>query len=406
MIYTRVFLLPTAIVAMTLRFSPVFGIHTQVRYKWKSKCDYFGEDIKSVRGISSKCGHQCVIEAKCTHWSWTDVDGGTCWLKQSRKASILMSAGQGFCGYITDRVSIADSTQNNEQNNPAQIEQNPVQNTIPIEQNSDLVTSWTFSNKKAFETPESTPYDNGLKTAENAEMLKQNPAQIELKPIQIELKPIQIELNPSPIELKPAQIKQEPIQIKQEPAQIKLKPAQIKQEPAKIDTIPIEQKPVQKADLPTSWTFSNEKALETPESTPYDNGLKAAENAEMLSSLNSYRADNGVAALIIDNRLMAAAMVHSKYQATYCIMQHEGINDSNPGDRMKSQNYFWSYSAENVAAGQANVSEVMTSWWNSEHHRDNILRVTVTHVGFALVANDACEYKRFWTQDFGAEQTA
>ncbi|RMX67923.1 hypothetical protein DD238_000533 [Peronospora effusa] len=282
-----------AIVAMTLRSFPVVGVRTQVHYKWQSNCDYVGGDLKAVGGISSTCGHLCVIEEKCTHWSWTDVNGGTCWLKQSKAASISKSAGQGFCGYITDRNPVQDI--------PPPIEQNPVQDIPPP--------------------------------------IEQNPVQ-DIPP-------------------------------------------------------PVEQKPVQKADPPT--------ASPAP---PCDNGLTTADNAKMLSSLNSYRADNGLAALAIDNRLAAAALVHSQYQAKYCVMQHEGTDGSTPGDRMKSQNYVWSYCAENVAAGQANVSEVMKSWWNSEHHRENILRVTVTHVGFALVSNEACEYKRFWTQDFGAEQTA
>ncbi|EGZ21674.1 hypothetical protein PHYSODRAFT_329589 [Phytophthora sojae] len=138
-------------------------------------------------------------------------------------------------------------------------------------------------------------------------------------------------------------------------------------------------------------------------STSYDNGLTSAETAEMLASINAYRADNGLAALTIDARLVAAAMVHSKDQATHCTMTHDGTDGSEPWDRMEAQGYDWTVSAENVAAGQTSVSAVMTSWWNSAGHRANILKDDVVNVGFALATNSACsEYKTYWTQDFGA----
>ncbi|CAI5709545.1 unnamed protein product [Peronospora effusa] len=420
MIGTRMVLLRAAIVAMTLRSFPVVGVRTQVHYKWQSNCDYVGGDLKAVGGISSTCGHLCVIEEKCTHWSWTDVNGGTCWLKQSKAASISKSAGQGFCGYITDRVTTSDSMQNHAQNNPAQIDSSPIQYPTILDQNpvpkTDLPMSWTFSNEKTIETPAPAQIELNLAPIElnplqYPTIIDQNPVQKadlplswtfsnekvtetpEVKPAQI---PVQVEQNP--VQDIPPPIEQNPVQdipppIEQNPVQDI--PPPIEQNPVQDIPPPVEQKPVQKADPPT--------ASPAP---PCDNGLTTADNAKMLSSLNSYRADNGLAALAIDNRLAAAALVHSQYQAKYCVMQHEGTDGSTPGDRMKSQNYVWSYCAENVAAGQANVSEVMKSWWNSEHHRENILRVTVTHVGFALVSNEACEYKRFWTQDFGAEQTA
>lgn len=143
---------------------------------------------------------------------------------------------------------------------------------------------------------------------------------------------------------------------------------------------------------------------QTSGSTSYDNGLTSVETAEMLASINSYRADNGLAALTIDARLVAASYVHSQDQATHCAMMHEGTDGSDPWDRMEAQGYAWSVAAENVAAGQTSVSAVMTSWWNSAGHRANILKDDVVNVGFALASNNACsEYKTYWTQDFGTE---
>lgn len=152
-----------------------------------------------------------------------------------------------------------------------------------------------------------------------------------------------------------------------------------------------------------SQTDQASQASQTSGSTSYDNGLSSAETAEMLASINSYRAQYGLSALTIDARLVAAAYVHSQDQATQCTMAHEGSDGSDPWDRMEAQGYDWTVAAENVAAGQSSVSQVMTSWWNSAGHRANILKDDVVNVGFALASNSGCgSYTTYWTQDFGA----
>ncbi|KAG2840571.1 hypothetical protein PC118_g1123 [Phytophthora cactorum] len=112
-------------------------------------------------------------------------------------------------------------------------------------------------------------------------------------------------------------------------------------------------------------------------------GLSTAAMAEMLDRINSFRAQNGLAALNIDYRTAIAKL----------------------GDRIKAQGYSYSTAAENVAAGQTTVESVMTSWWNSPGHRANILNEGVENVGFALATNEACGlYKTYWTQDFGQSE--
>ncbi|KAL3662911.1 hypothetical protein V7S43_011859 [Phytophthora oleae] len=83
-------------------------------------------------------------------------------------------------------------------------------------------------------------------------------------------------------------------------------------------------------------------------------------------------------------------------------MTHTGTTVANFGDRIQEQRYTYNAAAENVAAGQNTVADVMTSWWDSPGHRANILNKDVVNVGFALTTNGACNsYKTYWTQDFG-----
>ncbi|RLN51540.1 hypothetical protein BBJ29_008800 [Phytophthora kernoviae] len=168
---------------------------------------------------------------------------------------------------------------------------------------------------------------------------------------------------------------------------------------AKTDTIKTGQTDKKKQ---TSKKAKTGQASQQP--TSYDNGLTSIESEEMMASINSYRSENGLSALTIDARLVAAAMVHSQDQATACTMKHDGSDGSEAWDRMGAQGYAWSVAGENVAAGQSSVSDVMTSWWNSAGHRANILKDDVLNVGFAKASNSACsEYDTYWTQDFGAE---
>ncbi|KAG7390000.1 hypothetical protein PHYPSEUDO_008962 [Phytophthora pseudosyringae] len=133
-----------------------------------------------------------------------------------------------------------------------------------------------------------------------------------------------------------------------------------------------------------------------------DSGLSSAEMSAMLSQINGYRSQNGLSVLTIDNRLVVAATLHSKDQANHCTMTHTGSNGSKLGDRVKAQGYNFAMTAENVAAGQTSVGQVMVSWWNSPGHRANMLSKDATNVGFAKAVNNGCDsYATYWTQDYG-----
>jgi uncharacterized protein YkwD len=60
----------------------------------------------------------------------------------------------------------------------------------------------------------------------------------------------------------------------------------------------------------------------------------------------------------------------------------------------------WLALAENIAAGQTTPQSVMTSWMNSQGHRDNILNASNWEIGVGYYQGSGTYY-RYWVQDFG-----
>ncbi|KAJ6650056.1 Limulus clotting factor C, partial [Pseudolycoriella hygida] len=61
-------------------------VNNNANIEWKGKdwafgCDFHENDIINVKGSSKECHENCLATVGCTHFSWTDFDGGTCWLK-------------------------------------------------------------------------------------------------------------------------------------------------------------------------------------------------------------------------------------------------------------------------------------------------------------------------------------
>ncbi|RLN70992.1 hypothetical protein BBJ28_00002492 [Nothophytophthora sp. Chile5] len=120
----------------------------------------------------------------------------------------------------------------------------------------------------------------------------------------------------------------------------------------------------------------------------------------MLERVNQERAAVGLAALCTNSKLQASAERHSNDQAVNDFMAHDGSDGSTMSERITEAGYDWSGIAENVAAGQVDVTEVMDAWMNSEGHRHNILG-DYTMLGTAYAFNADGTYRHYWTQDFG-----
>jgi uncharacterized protein YkwD len=128
---------------------------------------------------------------------------------------------------------------------------------------------------------------------------------------------------------------------------------------------------------------------------------------QMLSSLNTMRADKGLKPLKLCSTLNKSAQDYAREMALQDFYAHEGKDGSTPGERIQRAGYRWRSSnteagiAENIAAGQGSVQKVMKDWKNSTGHFKNMTGSKFLHVGFGMATSTKSTYKKYWVQNFG-----
>lgn len=69
---------------------------------WALRCDFPGRDLQVVQASGERCGSICASNQNgCTHWSFTNSNGGSCWLKQgavTKADAIDSSDPSSSCG--------------------------------------------------------------------------------------------------------------------------------------------------------------------------------------------------------------------------------------------------------------------------------------------------------------------
>jgi uncharacterized protein YkwD len=133
--------------------------------------------------------------------------------------------------------------------------------------------------------------------------------------------------------------------------------------------------------------------------------------ADALALVNDYRArgaDCGargkfgpVVALAWSTQLEQAAVAHSTDMATNDFFDHTGSDGSTMVSRINATGYSWTLLAENIAAGQSTVADVVAAWMVSPDHCENIMNPNLREIALACVRNDAAAYRRYWTMDLG-----
>jgi uncharacterized protein YkwD len=122
---------------------------------------------------------------------------------------------------------------------------------------------------------------------------------------------------------------------------------------------------------------------------------RTTEQQRVVDLVNAERAKAGCRALIVDQRLVAAAQAHSTDMAVNDYFSHTSPDGSTFADRIRAAGYP-SPGAENIAKGYRSADEVMAAWMRSKGHRANILDCTLTAIGVGLDTRGS-----YWTQDFG-----
>ncbi|WP_222592327.1 CAP domain-containing protein [Cellulosimicrobium sp. TH-20] len=122
-------------------------------------------------------------------------------------------------------------------------------------------------------------------------------------------------------------------------------------------------------------------------------GAITAEGAAVVELTNAARAAAGCEPLAVDDRLTAAAQLHSEDMDAQGYMDHTSLDGRSPWDRAHAQGYP-NPGAENVAKGYRTAQDVVRGWMDSPGHRANILDCGLREIGVGH-ANGA------WTQVFG-----
>jgi uncharacterized protein YkwD len=133
-----------------------------------------------------------------------------------------------------------------------------------------------------------------------------------------------------------------------------------------------------------------------------DLGDLEAVRSEMLTLVNDFRVQEGVSPLNIDSLIELAAQRHAEDMLNRSYYAHETPEGLSSHERIIALGYNPSFTGENIAKGQLDVSEVMTSWINSPDHRANLVSENFTEVGFGMaIGENQNGFEVIWVQNFG-----
>ena len=105
-----------------------------------------------------------------------------------------------------------------------------------------------------------------------------------------------------------------------------------------------------------------------------------------------------------DERIEAAALVHSQDMAQNQNFSHTGTDGSNAGDRLLMQGYNWNTWGENILVGLDDARESIDAWIGSSGHCSIIMSPSLREVGAGIArgifqGNNAS----YWTLLFATE---
>jgi uncharacterized protein YkwD len=98
-----------------------------------------------------------------------------------------------------------------------------------------------------------------------------------------------------------------------------------------------------------------------------------------------------------ESALYNAARTHSADMAQNNFFEHTGSDGLDVGHRVINAGYTWSGVAENIAAGQQTMTQVVEGWLDSPGHCANIMNASLDEIGGACVASASSQYGTYWT---------
>jgi uncharacterized protein YkwD len=127
------------------------------------------------------------------------------------------------------------------------------------------------------------------------------------------------------------------------------------------------------------------------------------QEAALFAALNTQRVASGCQPLVMTVSLAKSARSHSLDMAVRNYFGHTGSDGSRPATRAASAGYVYNGSYEAIAAGQTSAAQALTTWMQSQPHRDILMNCGLVDGGVGFVLDtDGNGYKYYWTADLGA----
>lgn len=80
---------------------------------------------------------------------------------------------------------------------------------------------------------------------------------------------------------------------------------------------------------------------------------------------------------------------------------HTGSDGSTFAQRITAAGYSYRAAAENIAAGQRSVADVVQGWIQSPGHCANIMNANLSELAVACVSSSGSQYGTYWTMELG-----
>ena len=133
----------------------------------------------------------------------------------------------------------------------------------------------------------------------------------------------------------------------------------------------------------TSTAPANPGATNVPTAGVCIPSQNSSEAGQIIALINAARAENGLSALVQNDKLDSAARGHSDDMACNNLRSHTGSDGSSVGQRVAATGYASSGSEEIIYVSGG--AEAAFSWWmNDQIHRDAILRAKHVHIGVGV----------------------
>jgi len=106
---------------------------------------------------------------------------------------------------------------------------------------------------------------------------------------------------------------------------------------------------------------------------------------ELLALINNMRQENGLAPLVLNDKLSDAARrkAADMFQKNYW-SHFSPDGATSPWGFIRAAGYNYMYAGENLAKGFTDAGSIVNAWMNSSTHRENILSSRFKEVGFAI----------------------